>query len=65
MEKKELREAAYSASLLSGADRIEFIMNSYPNAKQQWHDILNIADRLRKDNRKEFMCKYNGTGKLM
>ena len=64
MEEKEIREAAYSASLLTGAERIEFVMNSYPNAKHQWGDILNIADRLRRQN-DEFLCKYNGQGKII
>ena len=61
MEEKEIREAAYSAARLTGADRIEFIMQSYPNAKHQWGDILNLADRLNKD----FICKYNGNGQIV
>ena len=58
MEDTEIRAAAYSASLLTGADRINFVMQSYPNAKQHWGDILNIADRLRKENH-DFICKYH------
>ena len=64
MEEKELREAAYSAAQLTGADRIEFVMNSYPNAKYQWGDIFNLADRIRK-NDNSFICKYNGSGKIV
>lgn len=64
MDEKELKEAAEAAAQLTGADRIEFVMKSYPNAKYQWGDIFNLADRIRK-NDNSFICKYNGIGKTI
>ena len=58
MDTKEIEKAAYKASKLTGAERINFIMQFYPNDKYHWGDILNIADRLRKEERQEFICKY-------
>lgn len=61
MEEKEIREAAFSASKLNGAERIEFVYNSYQNQKQHWAEILQLADTFSQDK----VCKYHGIGKVI
>lgn len=56
MTELELRQAASSAAERTGAERIEFVQNSYPAA--YWADILQLAHSLKDD-----MCIYNGYGR--
>lgn len=62
MKKEEIKEAAYSASKLNGADRINFVYESYPNAKDDWGEIFKLARMLNKGEID--ICKYYGSGKI-
>lgn len=58
MEQEEIRAAASSAAERTGADRIEYVQNSYPCA--YWADILQLA---RIYNAEEAMFKYMNIGR--
>lgn len=46
MNELELRQAANDATRRIGQDRIDFIMQSYPNAREYWADIEYMAERI-------------------
>lgn len=56
MEQEEIRAAASSAAERTGAERINFVKESYPPL--YWADILQTARMLNDD-----ICKYHGIGR--